>query len=540
MPGESASDSCDGEPEEFVIELPPTCTDIATGKTKVNVGRCNDVPCITRSSSVSRDKCCLPSGTSPVEVQCDGTSYKINRVTSCACAECANDDRVMVNGAVKAGGAATNTAYVMKGGIRRSNVVDGHFSFETVPQAGRIVFQVQSDTFMPQLVTLDVVEGVTEMYVEVSLTPKGIPHVVNAGTGAQLDVVTPGMASAVSMGIPPNSFQDKSGNAVSGNVDVFLTFHNPVLPSGLMIIYGIVSAPGRFTFEDSEGETRPLETRGVVTLKAQYQNGDEVFVSGKVNLKFDADALAIANGEPFSLWNIDGSTGKWKKSGDLTSAVSRRRRRQVTPTNDTVDGDTEIPLDVPFINCDRPVLRERACSIDVHVYYGGEWSTPLAGETVYAYVIENGLFIGVFTGVTDKNGKACILVFCGLAHIVILKSNDGVMVHPTHNLPTGFDFTNRADGFSFVAPTSGSANGPVFPFNGRWGTCAPHTSTVYHFKLALPQVRPALYGSLNAVEIRTGYSNSWFPNPPAQREVCAVQVEIRVRVFYLLPFFNRN
>ena len=501
-----------------MIELPPTCTDIASGKTSVNVGRCNDVPCITRSSSESRNKCCLPSGTSTVEVQCDGTSYKIHQVTSCACAECANGDLVLVNGVVKAGGLATNTAYVMKDGVR-NNAVDGQFSFETAPQAGRIVFQVQSDTFMPQLVTLDVVEGVTEMHVEVSLTPKGIPHVVNAGTGAQLDVVTPGMSSAVSVRIAPNSFQDKNGNAVSGDVDVFLTFSDPRLPDG------ISSAPGQFTFEDSEGETRPLETRGVVTLKAQYQNGDEVFVSGKVTLTFNADALAIAGGEPFYLWNIDGATGKWKKSGELTSTSNRRRRRQVT---DKVEGEIEIPLVAPYMNCDRSVLRGRACSIDVHVYYGGDWSTPLAGETVFGYILEFGLFIGSVTGVTDKNGKACLLVVCGLEHIIVLKSSEGVLVHQTHDLPTGFDFTNRADGFTFVAPISSSVNGPVFTFNGRWGRCAPHTSTGYHFKLALPQFRPALYGSLNAVEIRAGYTNSWFPNPPSQREVCAVQVEIRV------------
>ena len=459
-----------------------------------------------------------------MQVHCDGTSFKINQVTSCACAECANDDIVLVNGAVKAGGAATHTAYVMKDGIR-NNVRDGQFSFETVPQAGRIVFQVQSATFMPQLVTLDVVEGVTEMYVEVSLTPKGTPHVVNAGTGAQLDVVTPGMSSAVSVRIPPNSFQDQSGNEVSGDVDVFLTFADPRLPDG------ISSAPGQFTFEDSEGETRPLETRGVVTLMAQYQNGDQVIVSGKVTLKFDANALRIPSGESYFLWNIDGATGKWKKSGDLTYAGSRRRRRQVTGTNGTVEGETEIPLDVPLLNCDRPILRNRTCSIDVYVYY--DWSIPMPGQVVDAYVIENGLFIGSTGGVTDKNGRACILVICGLQHIIALRSDEVVMVHPTHQLPTGFDFTNRADGFSFVAPISSSVNGPVFPFNGRWGGCAPRTSTAYHFKLALPPFRPALYGSLNAVEIRTGYANSWFVHPPSQR-VCAVQVEIRVCVFCFL------
>ena len=275
-----------------------------------------------------------------------------------------------------------------------------------------------------------------------------------------------------------------------------------------------------------------METRGVVTLVAQYQNGDQAIVSGKVTLTFDANALRIANGESFSLWNIDAATGKWKKTGDLTSDDSRRRRRQVTGTNVTVEGETEIPLDIPYLNCDRSVLRGRACSIDVHVYDGGDWSTPLAGEIVYAFILEYGLFIGSVTGVTDKNGKACLLVFCGLQHIIVLQSNEGVLVHPTHNLPSGFDFTNRADGFTFNAPTSSSINGPVFPYNGRWGQCAPHTSTAYHFKLALPPFRPALYGSLNAVEIRTGYANSWFPNPPSQREVCAVQVAIRVCVFF--------
>ena len=405
------------------------------------------------------------------------------------------------------------------------SVVNNQFSFEAEQRAGRFLFQVKSKTFMPQLVTLDVSEGVTDMYVEVTIVPKSTPDIVNAATGGQVKVDTPGLPSAVSITIKPNSFQDKNGNPVSGNVNIYTSFADPRKSDGLD------AAPGQFTFEDSEGETRLLKTFGVVTLLAEDTNGNEVFLSGKAILKIDASALGIKRGESVFLWSIEASSGEWQKSGTLTYTGSRRRRRQAPTPGGSYEGETEIPPNVPYLNCDATILRGRLCSIAVYVYYGGDFSIPLPGERVTAFIKEDGLFIGRTSGFTNKNGKACLLVGYGLQHIVRLESIQGVIVHPTHFLPAGFEFTNRVDGFAFTATTPTTQDeyidGPVF--GGRTLTCHYASIKAYHFILAKPTIRPSLYGSLSAVEMRPGRDLSWYPNSPADRDVCVLQVQMRVR-----------
>lgn len=524
----SATDTCDEKPQDQSVELPPTCT-VTEGGVKVksvSIGRCNKVPCVTRTSLDSTDLCCMPTSTRQVEVECDGFKYKANQIMSCGCAECKTANLVIVSGIVKSGGASTSGVKIIQDNTQYPLIID-QFSFEAKSRAGRILFQVKSSIFMPQLVTLDVSEGVTETYVEVTLVAKPNPDLVDVATGAQLKVDTPGLSSAVSVNIAPNSFLDKNGNLVSGNVKVFTAFSDPRKSNG------IDTAPGQFTFEDSEGETRLLKTFGVVTLLAEDTNGNEVFLSGKTTMKFDADALGIERGESVFLWTIDGTSGEWQKSGSLTYSGSRRRRRQATTTGNSVEGETEIPPNIPYLNCDRPILRGRLCSIAVYVYYGGDFSVPLQGERVSAFIKENGLFIGRTSGYTDQNGKACLLVACGLQHIVRLESFEGVIVHPTHFLPAGFAFTNRVDGFAFTATSPATQvsnlNGPVFRYRAWRSNCYSANASAYHFILAKPPVRPSFYGSLNAVEMRPGRDMSWFPNSPADREVCMLQVGITVR-----------
>ena len=525
----SADDTCDQRPLDLMVTLLPTCAVAGIANKSFNVGRCNDVPCVTRSSHDSAKLCCMPSSTRQLHVDCADFSYTISRVVSCGCAECANNNRVFVTGVVVAAGAPTYGGFILHNdstyGIRRNK-----FSFETTPQAGRIVFSVKMSAFMPRLVTLDVAEGVPDAYVEITLTPKGNPNIINARTGGQIAVVTPGMSSAVSINIPPESFHDRFGYTITGNADirVYLSFSDPRLPDGLE------AAPGRFSFEDFEGETRLLETKGVVTLRAETVRGDELFLNGKVTLTFDADALGIENSESLFLWSIDSATGDWKKSGELTTNGGGRRRRQATDNSNkanTVVGETEIPPNVPYVNADKLILRGRVCTIVVYVYYGDDFTTPLRGGGVAAYMVENGLVVARTQAVTDRDGKACVLVACGLRNIIKTYSQFGVIVHPTHHLPEGFGFTNLVGGFEFVPTVGNSANnGPVFANNGWIGECDTLDSTAYHFKLSTVVPLPSYYGSLNAVELRPRFDNSWYTGSPSEAEVCILQVGIRVRM----------
>ena len=203
-----------------------------------------------------------------------------------------------------------------------------------------------------------------------------------------------------------------------------------------------------------------------MTLFVEDSNGDPVYVRGNVKLKFDTEALGIEDdgeGKPDALlWVIDPAIGQWKKSGAMTNTGSKRRRKRAP---NAAEGETVIPRYVPYVNCDRPFLRGRLCSVVVYVFYGAEFSVPLSGERVSAFMIENGRFIGRTSGYTDASGKVCLLVAFGVEHIVKLESREGVLVHPTQHLPEGFLVVNRTDGFSFnaTAPADRQHNaaGPV-------------------------------------------------------------------------------
>ena len=437
-----------------------------------------------------------------------------------------NDIPVTVRGFVNGGGVYTASAYIMINDIRHSVTnYNGNFTIETKPIEGRIVMQVKSEyfrNFRPQLVTVDVGEGVKEMYVEIIMVPRGVP-IINGVTGGRLDVSTPGLPIIGSVNIPPRAFvYDDDGSTGLGEMKMLLSFNDPRLPDGLD------TAPGQFTFEDAEGETRILETRGVITLTVQTdRNGNDYLLDKKVTLTFDADALGIESGDTFFLWSIDPVTGKWKMSGEMTY---RRRVGQATGNKNIIEGEAYILPNVPHLNCAKVIPRERLCSIAVYVYHGEYFSEPLQGERVTAFMIKNGLAIGRTSGYTDLNGKACLIVACGLENIVKLEPQLGLIMHPSHHLPSGFVFTNTDAGFRFVATVGDPINGPVFLNHGWRSLCYTANSSAYHFKIAKKAIRPSIHGSLNAVEMRRGHENSWFQNPSAERELCAVQLAFHVRI----------
>ncbi|KAK2178924.1 hypothetical protein NP493_523g00001 [Ridgeia piscesae] len=236
--GADATDTCDENPQDLVVELPPTCRLTVGGAsvTSVNVGRCSKEPCATKAAPDKTGLCCGPSSTRQLHVECAGFNYDVNQVVACGCAECDNDNQVTVTGEVLTGGVSSSGVYAFYDG-QRYGVSDDRFTFEATPQAGHISFQVKSSSFMPRQVTLDVMPGVTEMFVDVSLTPKPTPKVVDPKAGGELAVES-GLPTAVSVTIPPNSFQDENGDPVSGDVNVYLTFADPRQPDGLD------SAPG--------------------------------------------------------------------------------------------------------------------------------------------------------------------------------------------------------------------------------------------------------------------------------------------------------
>ena len=521
----SATDKCDETPLKLMFPLPPTCKvnlDDVMAST-VDIGRCNMVPCETQSYSPSDTMCCMPGNTRALLAECEGFSYEINQITSCECAACAHSNKVLVSGRVNNVDVEVTESYVLYDDISY-DVTNSQFLFEATPMAGRVTFHVKSRAFMSQLVTLDVSEGLTQMYVEVTVVAKPTPFVVDVATGAELTIVSTGLSSAVSVIIPQDSFHDENVDEVSGTVNVFLSFSDP------RKLDGLDAAPGQFTFQDPEGVIRPLKTFGVVTMEAEDTDGNEVFLTKKITLKVDAGALGITPAETVSLWTIDGVSGQWQKSGTLTSAGSGRRRRQTSPDDQLLYAQTELPRNLPFINLDIEIDDTGFCSVAVQLYYGEDFAIPYRIGRVVAYSVQNGQLTGTTTAVSDMNGRACISVMCGVRQIVKLRYYQGTIVHSTHFLPAAFPFTNTANGFDIVAtpPASQVGNaGPVFPSSD---TCLDPDSPSYHFKLALNQPQPPLYASLNA-------DDRWFPIPPTKWQACAFLVILNVRIAVTIILF---
>ena len=502
-----------------MFPLPPTCkVNLDDGVVStVNIGRCKNVPCASKLPTISDTLCCMPGNTRMLQVSCEGFSYEIKQTLSCACADCVYNKKVSVSGRVNNVDVAVTDAYVLYDDVTYP-IADSQFFFEATPMGGHVIFQVKSSAFMSQLVTLDSIEGVTQMYVEVSLVAKPDPSVVDVALGAELEVETPGLPSAVTVIIPKDSFQDKNGDQVSGNVNVFLSFSDPRKSDGLD------AAPGQFTFQNSDGETQPLKTFGVLTMEAEDENGNEIFLVGKMTLEVDADALGIELGQSVLLWNIDPVSGQWQKSGELTRPGSRRRRRRQTTTINVLSGQTEIKQNFPYINFDQPIDLEQICYLAVYVYYGGDFSKPLPGERLTAIMIDvNRQPIGQTRATTDQNGRACLVILCGFKHTVHLLSSAGVVVHPTHYLST-FPYVNTPNGFEFTADQEDNVNGPLYRWRAADGNrCLVSDTSTYHFKLSVPPIRPNLHGSLHA-------GNSWFPPPPAKWQACALLLLINVRM----------
>ena len=522
-----ANDTCTLLPLEHIVALSPTCNITSSNDTSsrnVNVGKCSKKTCTSRTSQDPANQCCVPTRTRQLTFECGKFNTTLNQVLSCGCGDGTNENLVVVSGLVKHAGAGVSMVSIVND-IYTYQVTNGHFSLEAMPRAGRIVLSVQSTNYMPHLETLDVSEGVSAIHVEINLSLRPEPQNINAAEESQVHVDVPGQTSPVDVNIPANSFQDQNGNPVTGVVSVYVLFSDPANV--------LDSASGQFTFEDSEGNSRPLKTYGVVTVDARDENQNVVFFSGPVTMSFDASVLGIDTGSEASLWSMDGSSGHWLMAGALTETGSRRRRRR--QTTGTLEGDIEILPNVPYLSVDEPIPQSQLCSIAVYVYYGDVFSTPLAGEKVSAFMVENGAIIHRTSDVSDADGKACVIVLCEQEHIVKIESSDGVIVHPTHSLPTDFIVLNTADGFQFTATppaTEVSAlDGPVFTHQSSSDGCAAVDSSAYHFKLAIPAVRPNLDSALSAVEIRAGFENSWFPNNSSNREACAVQVEIKVRMY---------
>ena len=460
------NDTCDGVPTSSRVVLPEGCN-VATSDgnvTSLDVGECWSEACVSRDDT-SQGRCCAPVRTEQVEVRCDSLTYTMVRIVSCGCGECRSDYTVDVTGSVgvprvKPGTpwdliteiVPVNASLLVSNGIDPNNTQtfgNGLFSFEATPQSGVIVirfYQESNVDFLPQVVSIDVQRGVSVISRQVVLQAKPEPTTMDASLGGAVEM--PSSAGPPTVTIPPGSVVDADGDLYNGQMKVYATFADPRFRES------IASAPGEFTFIDSEGESRQLQTSGVLGLFLEADDGRPLRLSGTTELRLDADPLGIGetdDGKPDSyVWTLDPDQGNWKTPVPLCYDEVRRRRRAVSRE---VTANVTIPYPLPYINLDTPAMKRILCTLVVQVYADTLFTHPI-GDMSLQVVTKSpntNKYIGYTSGSVNRNGRACVPIMCGYDHLIIVKPLLGEPIaHPTHHLPAGFPFTNSGAIVSFT------------------------------------------------------------------------------------------
>ena len=157
----SGDDSCDPNPLSKVETLPPGCTEDSSGSSSVNVGACSYDTCVKRGQRDSGEcgeqegsrQCCSPASIIDSPVTCtNGAKFSVQKVSRCACAECAVPDTIVHGRAVDPDGNPLKQGDITVEGDPRRYKTDlsGYFKISVKPGTKRLVFTV-ADNRLRQL-----------------------------------------------------------------------------------------------------------------------------------------------------------------------------------------------------------------------------------------------------------------------------------------------------------------------------------------------------------------------------------------------------
>ena len=474
---DSTDDSCPEDPLRSLLTLPAGCTVSIDGddENTVDIGKCKDTACQSLNVSTVENGCCGAAEHEELDVTCNiasnALSFTVQQITRCGCGQCVSEKQVVtIRGQIYLVAFEDNNQVLSQpwkaisfvvNGITHTALPSGEFTIgaERTSDAICLIFSpTATDTYMPHLMTLSLIDGVSSYSVTVKLPPKPAPLTLNT-TEENLILSGPSLdESPLVIKVPANSFVDANGVPYQGEIDVFVTFMNPNSSLDL--------APGEFTYIDEDGFRRRLITYGVINMLAMTKEGEELHLSGDLQVNIDDAALGMSpeNVGDTSTWQIDPETGFWKNPEPLSGDGNSRKKRQLNaPLTSVLNTGGRH-----YWNLDRTHFAE-LCEVLVVPYdfFGVE---PVVGVQiqVHALVTGDGRAKSRDIRTTDEEGKACAWIECGNNFEIFEASGEYV---PTggHCLPPTFIFQNALDnGITHIyglAPTAAqiaaASEGPV-------------------------------------------------------------------------------
>lgn len=93
-------DTCKSKPSDHFVTLPDGCLEDGSGKNKVNIGKCNNDPCLRADTPFlelcdEAERCCQPGIVRDTTVRCGKGEFKMKKVVSCRCDVCKKGNTIV-------------------------------------------------------------------------------------------------------------------------------------------------------------------------------------------------------------------------------------------------------------------------------------------------------------------------------------------------------------------------------------------------------------------------------------------------------------
>ncbi|XP_078359788.1 cartilage intermediate layer protein 1-like isoform X2 [Oculina patagonica] len=405
-------DTCKSKPSDHFVTLPDGCLEDGSGKNKVNIGKCNNDPCLRADTPFlelcdEAERCCQPGIVRDTTVRCGKGEFKMKKVVSCRCDVCKKGNTI-VKGIVVGGPDERPVEYcdiLVNDTVVTYSDYDGTFEIPVHKSAKRFVatFRDYMEEYEESTVVLPFKKGRTTFH-KIHLRPEAEPVEFNAEEEKAVPIAKDEAAEVI---IPANSLIDKNGNPKKGKAKVKIQFNDPRNEQD------ILESPGDFTTVDEDGEEQLLRTYGVFKIKVQDENNQNLGLTKNLHLNIDLEKLTgetLDESAPIPhLWWLDEKTGRWvdvgelKRNKDLTGRPKRQLRSrafagEITPENIR----NAYNLDLSYDRCFAKVkaVGQDGAGID-NAKVTSIFVNP-RGRAVQGYLIRN----------TGSNGYRCISTQC--------------------------------------------------------------------------------------------------------------------------------
>ncbi|XP_072031351.1 cartilage intermediate layer protein 2-like [Amphiura filiformis] len=338
---------CDPDPIAHTIQLPEDCIQPDTNRAEFDVGTCENKPCTGKIKDQTlcgdlESFCCREQERKTVNVNCQGYTLPVLKVTSCGCSKCEPKASQIFGRVVSADTLDNLDSIAVYYKSQSQNVTEtdstGRFLFSTEDAVSKVSLTFRDIIYKRVLDTTVVfqISADSARYDVIKMIP------VNERTALDFD-------SQVDNVLPIlNSHSDGSLGEITVAAHTVFRIENGEIYNGTVrvIVNNIdmrnrekaTLAPGDSTALDSNGYKVYLRLFGVFSLRFTDPFGQPLYVAGQSQLRLTHPALLqhcenqVGDTCNIMLWVLNIKSGIWEKTSLLevtnVGSLSRRKKRQ--------------------------------------------------------------------------------------------------------------------------------------------------------------------------------------------------------------------